>query len=78
MQGRAGVAVGVGVGARLGVGVATAIAVGVALGVVFDESEPQAARPLAAAIAAKGTSNRRIALEGTCCGRIMRTSRVPR
>jgi hypothetical protein len=66
------------VGAAIGVAVATDVAVGVALGVVAVESDPQDARTVAAATPANETSLRCIALEGTCCGRIMRTSSVSR
>src|ERR1700674_5841438 len=78
MHGRAGVAVGVGVGIGVsdGVAVATDVAVGVAVGVVADESEPHAARTATAATAANEMRLFCIALEGTCCGRIMRTSYV--
>gem|GEM_PF-6060678 len=59
-----------------GVAVATDVAVGVAVGVVADESEPHAARTATAATAANEMSLRCIALEGTCCGRIMHMSCV--
>ena len=65
-------------GAAVGVTVATDVAVGVALGVVAVESEPQDARTVTAATPASEMSMRCIALEGTCCGRIMRTSCVSR
>src|ERR1700674_4490628 len=78
MHARAGVAVGVGVGVGVsdGVAVATGVAVGVGVGVVADESEPHAARTATTATGANDMSLGCIALEGTCCGRIMHASCV--